>query len=244
MKNKKAARKIKFGLYGGSGKMGLEIQGLLASSQHEPYLCVASEASKIFSITVASLNNIEPEIMSEVDVWIDFSSAAGLSKLLTEVKNKPIVSGSTGLTAKHFANLKTYSKKAPVFWASNMSIGLWCFRQALKNFSVIADFDFAIDEIHHNQKKDNPSGTALTLQQDVEKSIGKKIQTPTAHRIGGVFGIHTVHAASANEIISFKHQALNRKVFAQGAVQAAEWLTEQKNGFYSMDDMLSKKGQK
>ena len=242
MKNKLNFKKLKIGLFGGSGKMGHEVQKALQQTGHTPYLFVGKTRSSIFSISIVNLQNVEKEILNDVDVWIDFSSAEGLFELMKNTTTKPIVSGSTGLKKKQVDELKKQSRRRVLFWASNMSLGLWCFRQALKSFSVIADFDFAIDEIHHLHKKDNPSGTALTLQQDLQAAVHKKIKTPSSHRLGGVFGIHTVYAGSADEFISFQHQALTRKVFATGAIRAAEWAVAQKNGFYSMDDMFLKKG--
>ena len=244
MKNKKNKKnKLKIGLLGGSGRMGQEVQAVLQTLSHEPFLFVGhkKEAQILFSMSIPNLNNVENEILQDVDVWIDFSSPAGFFELLKSTSKTPIVSGTTGFTASELTQMNKEAQKRPLFWSSNMSVGLWTFRQALKSFSALTQFDFALDEIHHTQKKDSPSGTALTLHQDLEKITNKKIPTPTAHRIGGIFGIHTVHAASANEIISFKHEALNRKVFATGAAQAAEWIVKQKKGLYTMDDMLLKK---
>lgn len=240
---KKLVNKLKIGLFGGSGKMGQEVEKALRDFHHEPYLFVGKKTSSFFAISVEDLMNIESDVLNEVDVWIDFSSAEGLFNLLKRLNKKvAVVSGSTGFTKAQLLQLKKQSVLRPLFWASNMSVGLWSFRQALKSFAAIADFDFAIEEIHHNQKKDSPSGTAITLQTDLENIVGKKIIKPVAHRLGGVFGIHSVIAASSNEILTFQHQALNRKVFATGAIQAAEWLSQQKNGLYSMDNMLFKKG--
>jgi 4-hydroxy-tetrahydrodipicolinate reductase len=239
----KTGTKLKIGLFGGSGKMGQAVEAVVLESKQDPYLFVGKISSANFSFSVTDLSNTEEELLKDVDVWIDFTSAEGLFLLLQQTPaSTPIVSGSTGLSEKQFVQLKKESTKRPIFWASNMSLGLFAFRQALKSFSNITNFDFAIDEIHHTQKKDSPSGTALTLQKDLETAIGKKIETPQAHRLGGIFGIHTVHAASQNELITFQHQALNRKVFAEGAVKAALWLVEQKNGLYSMDDMFSTRG--
>ena len=237
-------KKLKIGLFGGSGKMGQQVEAVVLQSKHMPYLFVGSKKSLHFAISVSDLKNIESEILNEVDVWIDFSSAAGLSQLLQFTKKTAVVSGTTGITKVQIAKIKRESGKRPIFWASNLSVGLWSFRQALKAFSYVADFDFAIEETHHSEKKDQPSGTALTLHHDLENILNKKIDLPQAHRIGGVYGIHTVHAASQDELISFKHQAINRKVFASGALRAAEWLVNQKSGFYAMDDMLLKRGNK
>ena len=78
-----------------------------------------------------------------------------------------------------FKKLKKASAKRKIFWASNMSPGLWAFRQAMKGLSNISNFDFVMDEQHHTMKKDNPSGTAKTLHADLEKITGKKINWRT-----------------------------------------------------------------
>lgn len=241
MKNKQ----VKIGLFGSSGKMGQSIeQALLKKKQVTPYLAVGKSPSAVFSISVAKIDGVEKEILEDIDVWIDFTSDSGLKSLLekTQKQNTAIVSGSTGLSEKDFSYLKKQSSTRPIFWASNMSPGLWAFRQAMKSFQSISNFDFAIEEIHHTQKKDRPSGTAKTLQIDLEKIIQKKIETPNSHRLGGVFGIHTLTAASQNEVITLQHQALSRSVFAEGAVQAALWLADQKAGLYSMEHLFSNKG--
>jgi 4-hydroxy-tetrahydrodipicolinate reductase len=237
----KNVESLKIGLFGGSGKMGSAVESVVIEKKLDPYLFVGKNKSDNFSFCVQDLKNTETELLNDVDVWIDFTSADGLLELLKRTPAKTaIVSGSTGLSDKQMAAVKKESAARKIFWASNMSPGLWAFRKALESFSAISNFDFAIEEIHHTQKKDKPGGTALTLQKDLAKITDKKIDLPQAHRLGGIFGIHTVYAASQNELITFQHQALNRKVFAEGAVQAALWLVQQKNGFYSMDQMYSK----
>ena len=210
----------------------------------EPYLAIGRKASEVFSISAEDLNRTEDEILADVDVWIEFSSPEGLRDLIEKTQNQktPIVSGTTGLTEKDFAILKKQATTRPIFWASNMSPGLWAFRQAMKSLKTISGFDFAIEEIHHTQKKDRPSGTAKTLHNDLENIVNKKIDTPVSYRLGGVFGIHTVFAASPHEIITMQHQALSRTVFAEGSVVAAQWLSKQKAGFYSMEHLFSTKG--
>ena len=241
-----SSTKIKIGLYGSSGKMGQAVEQILAvngKNDFVPYLAVGKTTSKVFAVTTGDLKQTESEILEDVDVWIDFSLAQGLASLLAMTKDlkTPVVSGSTGLAEKDFSRLKNQSKNQPLFWASNLSPGLWAFRQAMKSFSAITHFDFAIDEIHHSQKKDQPSGTAKTLQSDLEQIIGRKVETPLSQRLGGVFGVHNVTAASQNEVIKFQHQALNRSVFAEGAIKAAQWLLQKKPGLYSMDDMYLNK---
>ncbi|MGZ3691600.1 MAG: 4-hydroxy-tetrahydrodipicolinate reductase [Pseudobdellovibrio sp.] len=240
--------KIKLGLLGGSGKMGQAVEQMLMTfmgkNEIVPYLFIGKKTSQQFAISADKAENVEAEVLSDVDVWIDFSSPEGLAQLLklTEKTKTPVVSGTTGLTEKDFSNLKKHSQKRKIFWASNMSPGLWAFRQAMKGLSSISHFDFAVEEIHHTQKKDKPSGTAKTIHADLEKITNKKIETPISLRLGGVFGVHNVLAASSNEVITLQHQALNRTVFAEGALLAADWIVQQtKPGYSSMDDMLLKK---
>jgi 4-hydroxy-tetrahydrodipicolinate reductase len=240
--------KINVGLFGASGKMGKAVEQMLPAMKTKntliPFLCISKNTSPLFAMTATHINNVEAELLDDVDVWIDFTSGEGLMQLLkaTEKFKTPVVSGSTGLSDSEFATLKKSSKKRAVLWASNMSPGLWAFRQAMKGLSSISNFDFAMEEIHHTQKKDRPSGTAKTLHLDLEKIANKKIETPTSFRLGGVFGVHTLYAASSNEVITMQHQALNRTVFAEGSLMVCDWLVHKKPGYYSMDDMfLSKK---
>lgn len=244
---RKTNKKIKLGLFGGSGKMGRAIEQMLPQMKFrhdvEPFLVIGREPSPLFAISVPNLKNLEEDILADVDVWIEFTSGEGLHELLkaTEKHQTPVVSGSTGLSEGDFRNLKKQSEKRKIFWASNMSPGLWAFRQAMKGLSHVSEFDFVLEEQHHTQKKDNPSGTAKTLHADLEKITGKKIAPAIGHRLGGIFGVHTLHAASSNEVIMLQHQALNRTVFAEGALLAADWLVSQKAGYYSMDDMMNAK---
>ncbi len=214
-------KKTRIYVHGASGKMGQIASALL-------------EATKNVEV-VHSLHFAE--------VCVDFTSPAGIDKILRHLKGTKaaLVTGTTGMSDSQFQKLKKESTKRAVLWSSNFSPGLWALRQALKAFSAIADFDYTIDEIHHTEKKDNPSGTALTLQKDLEKALGKKVAKPNGRRVGGVFGIHTITAGSKNELIRIEHTAMNRTVFAQGAVDAALWIVNKPIGYYSMDNFMETK---
>lgn len=235
-------KKINIGVVGGSGKMGKALKTSFDRQTVTLFLTVSRQYDADFHFSVESINHIEPEILSQVDVWIDFSSDKGLRDLVFHLKKykTPIVSGTTGLSESTLKNLKVYSKSAAVFWASNMSVGLWTMRQALKSLRYVSDFDFEIIETHHIHKKDNPSGTAKTLRSDLENILSKKIKIPYGKRQGGVYGVHEITGASSSELLKIEHTALNREVFAQGALRAAQWLIKQKPGLYSMDDMMLK----
>lgn len=236
-------KKLKVGLVGASGRMGQEITEILKTkNEFELHLAVCRSASLAeFAYTRPTPNCAEAK---EVDIWIDFSSPELLKKLLTvAAKNKtPVVSGTTGLSSADQAALKRSAKNIPVLWASNMSLGVAVLAEALEVFSRIRSFDFQIEEFHHNRKKDRPSGTAKTLQEKLEKAVGRKLPEPVSIRGGGIFGIHKIHAMAEEEHIVFEHMALNRAVFARGAVEAAQWLCSKKKGFYSMRDVLYNEG--
>lgn len=232
-------KKLKIGLVGASGRMGQEITEILKTKKElELYLAICRSASLgEFAYSRTTPNCPEAK---DVEIWIDFSSPELLTKLLSvAIKNKtPVVSGTTGLTAANQTALKKAAKTVPVLWASNMSLGIAVLTEALEVFSRIRQFDFQIEEFHHNLKKDRPSGTAKSLQEKLEKAVGRRLPEPLSIRGGGIFGVHKVHAMAEEEHIVFEHMALNRAVFARGAIEAAQWLYTKKKGFYSMRDVL------
>lgn len=222
-------KKVKIGLIGSAGRMGQEIADVIHNNSRCELVYAPLRGEKW-----------DAKKAKAVDVWIDFSSPEALKEVLKKAsENKtPVVCGTTGFTKKEKDLLKTYSKKIPVLWSSNMSLGVAVLNEALKSFAAISHFDFQIEEIHHNRKKDRPSGTAITLQENLEKAVDKKLPEALAIRGGGVFGVHKIFAMSDEEVITFEHTALNRTVFAKGSVQAAEWLVKQKPGLYQIRDVL------
>ncbi|MGZ3798286.1 MAG: 4-hydroxy-tetrahydrodipicolinate reductase, partial [Pseudobdellovibrionaceae bacterium] len=224
---------------GANGRMGQEITAILKTkNEFELHLAICrSAALGEFAYTRTTPDCAEAK---EVEIWIDFSSPELLAKLISvATKNKtPLVSGTTGLTKADEIALKKAAKIIPILWASNMSLGIAVITEALEVLSRIRQFDFQIEEFHHNRKKDKPSGTAKSLQEKLEKAVGRKLPAPLSIRGGGIFGVHKVHAMSEEEHIIFEHMALNRAVFARGAVEAAQWLGSKKKGFYSMRDVL------
>ncbi len=222
-------KKIKIGLVGAAGRRGKEIVQVVEANPRLELFYPYSRKDKWDAKKAAA-----------VDVWIDFSSPEALKDVLKRAaENKtPVVCGTTGFSKKEKDLLEQYGKKIPVLWSSNMSLGVAVLNEALKSLAAISHFDFQIEEIHHNRKKDKPSGTAITLQENLEKAVKKKLPEALAIRGGGVFGVHKIFAMSDEEVLTFEHSALNRTVFAKGAVQAAEWLTKQKPGLYQIRDVL------
>ena len=176
-----------------------------------------------------------------VDCVIDFSSPDGFSESLSWCveTGSAFVSGTTGLSNADFETLNKASANIPVLWAPNMSLGIQWMTQVLKQFASLKnDFEFQMEELHHKHKVDAPSGTAIHLQKHLQEAVSGKAEEPVAIRGGGIFGIHKVFAMGEEETITLEHTALNRKVFARGALKAAEWIVSQKAGRYEMSQVL------
>lgn len=225
-------KKLKIGILGASGRMGQEVQSVVKVSGHSLGPLISSDNFKKF---------LSDKKNPGVDVWIDFSTPEVLATFLNHLDQFPaaLVSGTTGINNQLMSELKKRSKKSPLFWAPNMSIGIAIVTQMLENFKSLNDFDFQIDEAHHKHKKDSPSGTAILLQNKLQEVVGKKkLPKPLSTRGGGVYGTHRIQALSDEEIISIEHTALNRQVFAKGALWAALKIINLNPGFYEMKDLL------
>ncbi len=235
---------LQLAMFGASGKMGQEILALAKEtvSLWNPSLGLSrSFGDTGYARSLQDLKSLQGQNFA--DVLIDFSSPVALRNLIKELHNHrvPLLSGTTGLSKSDFEALKKLSRKVPVFWAPNTSIGVAVMRRAMQAFATISHYDFEIEEVHHSQKKDAPSGTAKILLQDLENFVGKKIQPVHSLRGGGVIGIHRVWAMGPEETIAIEHTALSRRVFARGALEIGNWLIGRKPGFYSMDDYLDVK---
>lgn len=232
-------KKINVAVLGANGKMGQEICSFLKETKFTDNSLgiVRNGIAEGFKKSATKLNDKD---FSKIDVIIDFSSLEAMSENLqfAEKNNIPIMSGITGIRSSEEKNLVKAAKKIPVLWAPNTSLGVATLMKAIESLEMIKNFDFQIEEFHHNKKKDRPSGTAIFLQKKLEKSVGKKCPEPVGIRGGGIFGVHKIYAMSDNEVIMFEHSALNRKLFAEGAVQAAIWLSKQNKGLYQMQDII------
>ncbi len=221
---------IRLIICGAEGRMGKEISRL------------AAKEKKIKIIAKIDKSNGSNDFIKKIsaDVLVDFTVASEFKKILSWCeKNKvAFVSGTTGITTDDKKKMKAASKRIPVFWAPNMSLGVNFVINLLKSYGKISDFDFEISETHHTHKKDKPSGTALWLKEVLEKTVRKKILKMESVREGEVFGDHKITAVSPSEKIILEHQALNREVFAKGAVSAVKWIANKKKGLYSMSDLL------
>ncbi len=226
-----SSRIYNVGVIGASGRMGQELLAIL-------------KEKKISAISFSqSTSPVDQVTAKGLDLLIDFSSPKGFDEALkTSVALKiPLISGTTGLSAKQKQALRQASRKIAVLWSPNMSLGIALMKKAMGLFAQLKGFDFQIEEAHHSKKKDRPSGTALLLQETLTASLPQKVKLPEplVARLGGIIGIHKVYAVSEEELICFEHQALTRKVFAAGAIRAGEWIIKQKPGLYVMEDLFN-----
>lgn len=226
----------------GYGKMGKVIEKIAVSRGHEVTLKIDKDST--------------PYDITSVDVAINFStpeSAVENIRIALE-NNIPVISGTTGwLSEMEFINTLCAAKNGAFIYASNFSLGVNIFFELNKHLAKmmknLSDYQVDIEEIHHTQKQDAPSGTAITLAEDViqhstHDSWGlaplkdnDKLAI-TAKRIDSVPGTHTVNYSSEVDRISLTHTAHNREGFGLGAVVAAEWIIG-KTGVFTMNDVLN-----
>jgi len=249
------------GVFGAGGRVGKLVVDLAKKSQEVKLECVYVRKDLDFSIDPGVLITGDLKgLLESSAVVIDFTTAEGTRALLEVALNnpKPIVIGTTGLESHHENLIKEASKKMPILYASNLSLGVAVLNKAVKLVaSALKDFDIEIVETHHHHKKDSPSGTALRLAQTCAKArnleldkvrtsgrngnIGERHKDEIgvmALRGGDVAGIHNVGFYGEGEYLELIHTATSRATFAQGAIKAALWLQKQPNGLYSIEDSL------
>lgn len=180
--------------------------------------------------------------LEKTDVAIDFSNPeSAFNNISYAIKNKtPIISGTTSWTKK-MGEIKNLCLKenGSFLYSSNFSLGMNILLQINNQLAKIMkekEYSCNIKEIHHIEKIDSPSGTALTIQEDLRKILKKNIKI-TSERIGDKIGIHNIKYSSKNDEIQIIHKAKKRNGFAYGAIIAAEWIVDKK-GCFTMQDVL------
>ena len=228
----------------GYGKMGQVIERIALERGHE--------------IVLKKSRNATFEGLQMADVAIDFSIPnAALENISTCFENGiPVISGTTGWL-EHYPKMVQLceEKQGGFIYASNFSLGVNIFFELNSYLSKImshfTQYSTTIEEIHHTQKLDAPSGTAITLAENIinhsdysswalDEAKNSDELVIKAERIPNVPGTHTVTYQSVVDSIEIKHEAHNREGFALGAVIAAEWILGKK-GVYSMKDVLNLK---
>jgi 4-hydroxy-tetrahydrodipicolinate reductase len=246
-------------VHGAAGRMGREVVRL---ARADPRVAIVAalvrskpDASDIDGL--ACTTSLDPNVAPKA--LIDFSAADAFDEALALARSRGIafVSGTTGLSQRQHDALRDAATAIPVLWASNFSLGIAVLtRVAREAARALATWDCEIAEAHHRNKKDAPSGTALSLGRAVANARGAdfddvaerdRANTPRTRaeaigfavtRSGDIVGEHTVTFAGEGERIELSHRATDRAIFARGAIEAALWLARRRAGAYALADVL------
>ncbi|MBP3256151.1 MAG: 4-hydroxy-tetrahydrodipicolinate reductase [Clostridia bacterium] len=192
-----------------------------------------------------------------VDVIIDFSLPEATMAILKEIATRykiPMVIATTNITADQQKEIEEASNQIKIFKSANMSYEIKILEDVLRMVAPkLAEYDIEIVEEHHNRKVDAPSGTAKTLANAINESLGgdreivkeyygkrdKKQIGVHSVRGGNIVGVHTIKFIGMSDELEITHRAQSRDMFAEGALKAAKWLVENKNksGLYNMNDL-------
>lgn len=243
--NNNTIKKMKIALIG-YGKMGKAIEAIALKRGHTIGL----------KIDINTMDQFTADNLRGCDVAIEFTSPhSAVENIISCLKaGTPVVSGSTGWLER-WEEVKAVceEQKGALLYASNYSVGVNVFFEVNKKLAQLmnqhADYEVSMTEVHHTEKKDAPSGTAITLAEQILENLGRKKQwvnqttvSPEelaiiSERIDPAPGTHMVKYSSAIDDIEIIHTAHNREGFATGAVLAAEFL-QQKRGIFSMKEVL------
>ncbi len=221
----------------GYGKMGKEIEKICLKKKYKILLKINSKNHK-------SLNK---DILKKCDVAIDFSNSKTVVKnIIFLLENKiPVVSGTTGWDNEiNIIQKKCIEKNGTFLHSPNFSIGMNIFFELndflAKKMCQLNQYEASISEVHHKDKKDKPSGTAIKLANDICKNIEQKMPPIYCKRKDNIKGVHKIKYSSNIDTISIKHDAHNRKGFAEGALIAAKFI-KNKKGIFTMKDVINNK---
>ena len=235
---------------GAGGRMGralramLEKKGVKAAALIDPFV---KEDGMLENLA---------DYQGSADCIIDFSNHAGTQQLLSYALERklPVVICTTGHTPPELELISQAAQIIPVFRSGNMSLGIAVLTRLVKDAAkMFPDADIEIVESHHNQKLDVPSGTALMLAHSVQAvredatllvgrhENGKRTRQEVgihSLRMGNTVGIHEVIINKGTQILTLKHEAQDRSLFAEGALSAAEFMIGKPAGLYNMDDIV------
>lgn len=267
---RKSKMGIKLIVIGAAGRMGRRILSLAAESGQFDIIAAVEkpghpDIGKVYGLESASgpidvvLTDTYPA--AAADVAIDFSQPEAVDETIDYcLKNKvALVSGTTGLSEQQRDKMKAASANIPVIYGTNMSVGMnVLFALVGKAASMLGDeYDIEIVEQHHRFKKDAPSGSALTLAENICRATGRDFPESVVHgrcgkdanrqkgtigmhavRAGDITGVHSVIFGTLGETVTLNHTANSRDTFVRGALRAAIWLVGKKPASYSIADVL------
>jgi 4-hydroxy-tetrahydrodipicolinate reductase len=254
-------KKINLSISGCMGRMGQQL--IKSSKKNRNFKLISLTENRLINKKISGLKPSRNSIdaFNKSNVIIDFTvpkCTLEILKIASKLK-KRVVIGTTGFSKKEENLIKKFSKKIPILKAGNMSLGvnLLMYLTEIASRSLGNNFFSKIYEVHHKNKIDYPSGTALMLGKGIADGknknfynlVGKKYLNkktfPYAKKInfnyirkGGVIGEHEVRFSSGKEIIKLNHESFDRALYSEGALTAATWLMSKKAGLYSMRDLL------
>lgn len=247
---------VKIIISGALGKMGKKVAEATENYENVQIVC-GIDKNDCDELAFPVYGGFD-RVNSDADVIIDFSSPSNLDAILSFAKNKKCgaVLCTTGYSEEDISKIKSAAKDIPLFRSANMSLGVNVIIDLVKKAAAaLSGFDAEIVEMHHNEKVDAPSGTALMLADGIKEvfpekyyvygrsgKTGKRDKNEIgihALRGGNVVGEHQVIFAGKNETVSVSHSAADRSVFAEGAIKAAVYISAKKNGLFDMSDMIN-----
>ena len=247
---------MKIVICGALGKMGAKLREIADKTEDVIPVCGVDK-------TAINLNGFKvyddfDKITEKADAVIDFSSKSTLNALLSYClkTGTPAVLCSTGYDKEDIAAINKASEKIAIFRSANMSLGVNVLIETVKFAAKrLYGFDIEIIEKHHNKKADAPSGTAVMIKDGIKEVFPEKTEVYGrcgivgardrneigihAVRGGTIVGEHQVIFAGDNETLTFTHQAESRDVFAAGAIKAARFIANKKQGLFDMKDLLA-----
>jgi 4-hydroxy-tetrahydrodipicolinate reductase len=256
-------KKINITITGALGRMGkILIKRISKNKNLKLFSLTDLKSGKIINRIKTQKNNLEA--FKKTDVIIDFSKPKASIEVLNYAKKlkKKIVIGTTGFTKQQNNLIKNYSKKIAIFKSGNMSLGINLLEYIVNILSkrISNDYHIGINDDHHRKKVDYPSGTALMLANAVSKGKNKNLESIKGKmfvnkkgnlqknkinffitRKGNTIGKHSVLFNNKLENIELKHTAFSRELFADGALNAAIWVSKKNKGLFNMQDMFGLK---
>lgn len=255
---------MKITVCGAAGRMGQAISSVVKADQDVEIVGAieydASPAIGTGNPEIAPSTDLE-KYLKESDILIDFTNPeSSLKNLEIAAKlKKPIVIGTTGFIDEQKNEIEKYAKSIPILMSPNMSVGVNILFKLVDSVAKrIPDYDVEIVELHHNKKKDAPSGTAMKIAEVAASALDRNLSKVGVYgrksilaerkkeeigvmsiRAGDIVGEHTVYFAGFGERLELKHVAHSRDTLAAGAIRGAKWLIENKKpGLYDMQDVL------
>ena len=256
-------KRINITITGALGRMGkILIKRISKNKNLKLFSLTDIKSGKSINGIKTQKNNIEA--FKKTDVIIDFSRPKASLEILNYAKKlkKRVVIGTTGFTQKQNNLIKNYSRKIAIFKSGNMSLGINLLEYIVSILSkkIPNDYQIGISDDHHRKKIDYPSGTALMLAKAVSKGKNKNLKLIKGKsflnkkgnleknkinffitRKGNTIGKHSVLFDNKIENIELKHTAFSRELFADGALNAAIWISKKNKGLFDMQDMFGLK---